>query len=176
MPKIQTIRLELKYSKEIQDGEWKGIALGAEATVDIKETAREARQALQNILATELRLAWAESTRGEPLPFPRQGAQIGDEKIEEPPVDPSWCAVHETKMKMRTWGGYSHKVGDKWCQGKWCAIHNSPLYRNEKNGSVWYTHVHEDPHTGGREYCRGEQQRYPNAPPDEEWPEEEIPF
>jgi len=157
MPKIEKINLELKYSKEIQDGEWKGIALGAEASLGAKETARAARQALQNILATELRLAWAESTRGEPVPpvpFEQAQAAVGDEEIEEPPVDPSWCAVHETKMKMRTWGGYSHKVGSQWCQGHWCFFHKQPFKKFEKEGGTWWSHSYEDPDTGETLWCR----------------------
>lgn len=168
MPKIQTISLELKYSKEIQDGEWKGIALGAEATLDPKETAREAREALQNILVTELRLAWAETTRDEPVPLPRQGAEVvGDPEIEEPPAppaDPSWCPVHEAKMKMRSWGGYSHKAGDKWCQGHWCKEHKQPFKKFEKEGGTWWSHSYEDPDTGETKWCRedGRQEEIPS--------------
>ena len=39
----------------------------------------------------------------------------------EPATDPSWCAIHQAKMKIHSANGeswYSHKVGDEWCKGK----------------------------------------------------------
>ena len=36
-------------------------------------------------------------------------------------ADPTWCTVHQAKMKMHSANGeswYSHKVGDEWCKGK----------------------------------------------------------
>ncbi len=38
-----------------------------------------------------------------------------------PEADPSWCTIHQAKMKCHTANGeswYSHKVGQEWCRGK----------------------------------------------------------
>ncbi len=29
-----------------------------------------------------------------------------------------WCATHQTQMKRREWGGFSHKTADGWCKGR----------------------------------------------------------
>ena len=39
----------------------------------------------------------------------------------DPEPDPSWCVIHQAKMKCHTANGeswYSHKAGDEWCRGK----------------------------------------------------------
>jgi hypothetical protein len=29
-----------------------------------------------------------------------------------------WCTTHQTQMKRREWGGFSHKTADGWCKGQ----------------------------------------------------------
>lgn len=188
MPKIERVKADLKFTRAVQLNEkgepiaWKSLGLGAEATVLANETYEIAQQSIYHEVASQLRLLFREKMDDTTAP-PRQEAQaaVGDEEIEEPPappVDPSWCPIHEAKMKYRSWGGYSHKVGQQWCQGHWCAIHKTPLFKNEdKDGGVWFTHVHEDPHTGERIWCRGKEGPQSEPPTGtDEWPEEEIPF
>jgi len=43
-----------------------------------------------------------------------------DEPGQQAPASPQegWCATHQTQMKRREWGGYSHKAADGWCKGQ----------------------------------------------------------
>jgi hypothetical protein len=44
--KVNTISAALKYSRQMQDGEWKGIEVSAEASVNDKEDWKEAQKML----------------------------------------------------------------------------------------------------------------------------------
>ena len=188
MAKIEEVRVDLKFSKEITKDEWMSISLGASATVSSDETFEMAIQEVQHQLRVEMRQAWGSIRRDKPQEANKhlqdEAAQVvGDEEIEEPPApvdplvkaapemgadplpaDPAWCAVHKTKMKMRSWGGYSHQVGEQWCQGHWCSEHNQPFKKFEKNGATWWSHSYEDPDTGETLWCRedGEQEEIPS--------------
>lgn len=134
MAKIEEVRVDLKFSKEVAENEWMSIGLGASATVSPNETFEMAIQEVEHQLRVEMRQSWGRTRRDKPQEARLQdeAAQaVGDEEIEEvypePPVDPSWCPIHKLKMKKWTKEGrswYSHPVGDKgapdsfWCQGE----------------------------------------------------------
>jgi len=166
MPKIERVKADLKFTRAVQLNEkgepiaWKSLGLGAEATVLANETYEIAQQSIYHEVASQLRLLFREKMDDTTAP-PRQEAQaaVGDEEIEEPPTppaDPSWCPVHETKMKMRSWGGYSHQVGKAWCQGHWCREHGQAFWGFPKNKVPpdWWAHSYEDDDTGETLWCR----------------------
>jgi len=103
--KVNTITATLKYSRELQDGEWKGIEVGAEASVNSKEDWKDAQKTLYEELAGQLLTLFNHNSQKPP----------GE------PTDPSWCPIHKVKMKRRAKNGgvwYSHKTKDGWCRGQ----------------------------------------------------------
>lgn len=69
-------------------------------------------------------LDWIVLSGGQPITqaAPAPAAATAAKPPEEPPLDPAWCPIHETKMTKHTkdnqvW--YSHKGPDgEWCRGK----------------------------------------------------------
>lgn len=107
--KVKTISATLKYSRELQDGEWKGIEVGAEASVHDKEDWKDAQKTLYKELAGQLAGLFNHNSQKVP------------QKPSEEPTDSSWCLIHNVKMKRRKKDGqvwYSHKTKDGWCRGK----------------------------------------------------------
>ena len=107
--KVKTISATVKYSRQLQDGEWKGVEMGAEATIDPGEDRKDAQAALYRELAAQLKELFT------------NGPQKALQAPQEEPVDPSWCPIHKCKMKRREKNGqvwYSHKTKDGWCRGK----------------------------------------------------------
>ena len=107
--KVNTISATLKYSRQLQDGEWKGIEVGAEASVNSKEDWKAAQKTLYEELAGQLATLFNNSSQKVP------------QKPSEEPTDSSWCPIHKVKMKRREKDGgvwYSHKTKDGWCRGQ----------------------------------------------------------
>lgn len=183
MAKLGKITVERKFTKNITTGEtWVSVTHASEAMPLEGETDAMAQEALDEHVRKSLLLATARLRTGHRRAEIAEQV-VGDEEIEEPPApvdplvkaapemgadplpaDPAWCAVHKTKMKMRSWGGYSHQVGEQWCQGHWCSEHNQPFKKFEKNGATWWSHSYEDPDTGETLWCRedGEQEEIPS--------------
>lgn len=129
MPKIEKVNLSLKISKQVSDEPFttKSLSLGAEAAVSPNETFEGAAKELYHEIASELRLLWNLPSEDRAI---KAQAMVGDEEVEEPPTppsepekatDPSWCPIHNVKMKRREKGSqawYSHKAGDAWCKGE----------------------------------------------------------
>lgn len=115
--RVTKVSAEVQYSKAINEGSWKKVNLGAEATVTPKENWQEAQRALYAALATQLKELF---TNGPQQPAQKPAPK--EKKAGNPgPSDPSWCPIHNVKMKRRgkdgqTW--YSHKTKDGWCKGK----------------------------------------------------------
>jgi len=107
--KVNTISATLKYSRELRDGEWKGIEVSAEASVDSRENWKKAQAMLYGELAGQLANLFNHNSQKAP------------QKPSEQPPDPSWCPIHKVKMKRRKKDGqvwYSHKTKDGWCRGE----------------------------------------------------------
>ena len=107
--KVNTISATLKYSRELRDGEWKGLEVSAEASVNDKEDWREAQKTLYRELGEQLASLFNHNSQKAP------------QKPSEQPTDPSWCTIHNVKMKRRQKNGgvwYSHKTKDGWCRGQ----------------------------------------------------------
>lgn len=141
MAKIEEVRVDLKFSKEVAENEWMSIGLGATATVSSDETFEMAIQEVEHQLRVEMRQSWGRLRRDKPQPVQDEVAQAPsdpampelapfpheEEPPPDPPVDPSWCPIHKVKMKKWTKEGrswYSHPVGERdapdsfWCQGE----------------------------------------------------------
>ena len=131
--KPQEVELTLKFSREIKDGIWRGIQLGAKATLESGESLAMGMEALYEELQLEGSVLWGRWYKGaaqqavgdeeiEELPAPLPEAPKPPTEPAEPPSDPSWCAVHQCKMKQYTKGEsrwYSHRLDDgTWCKGE----------------------------------------------------------
>ena len=167
--KPQKVSLELKLSKEITDGAWRGLCLGSEAMLEPDETLAQGTERLYEELAAEFKLVWGRETKSlkateEPsvptIPMPPTPSE------EEPIEDPSWCPIHEDDMQLHTKGSqswYSHKLKDgAWCNGKpqekkpdpsYCPIHKVTMAEHEKAGETWYAHK------VGVWWCHGKEQK-----------------
>lgn len=107
--KVNSISATLKYSRQLQDGEWKGLEVGAEASVNDEEDWREAQKTLYRELGEQLVCLF------------NHNSQKTAQKPSEEPTDLSWCSIHNCKMKRHEKNGdiwYSHKTKDGWCRGQ----------------------------------------------------------
>jgi len=107
--KVNTISATLKYSRQLQDGEWKGIEVSAEASVDSKESWKKAQAMLYEELAQQLASLF------------NHDAERASQKPPGQSTNPSWCPIHKVEMKRREKDGqvwYSHKTKDGWCGGQ----------------------------------------------------------
>ena len=108
--KVNTISATLKYSRQLQDGEWKGIEVSAEASVEPGENWKKAQAILYEELAGQLASLFNHNSQKAP------------QKPSEEPTDSTFCPIHGVRMKRRGKGGqvwYSHRLNDgTWCKGK----------------------------------------------------------
>jgi hypothetical protein len=56
--RVTKVNVAVRFSKEMRDGAWKSIELGAEATLDEGESREEATNALYTDLTADLRQLW----------------------------------------------------------------------------------------------------------------------
>ena len=98
--KITTVSANVRYSKDMGHGAWKVIELGAEATLDAKDSWEEAQHQLYEKLSQQLQKMWAngkttqngddsagETTKArEPLPAPQKPEH--------------WCQEHQVEFKI----------------------------------------------------------------------------
>ena len=111
--KVTKVSAEVKFSKAVNEGSWKTVGLAAEATLEGKELYPQGWKEAQKTLYADLAAQLKELFTNGPLK-PSEGPPA-------PPVDPSWCPLHNCKMKRHEKNGgvwYSHKVGKTWCKGK----------------------------------------------------------
>jgi len=170
--KPQEVSIELKLSREITDGEWAGLSLGAKATLEPDETLAQGAERLYGELAAQFKLLWSREGKAvapKPAeeehkdPFVRADPAYSPTPPEEEPIeDPSWCPIHETGMVLHEKGSqkwYSHKLENgTWCNGKpqekkpdpsYCPIHKINMDKHEKGGKTWYSHK------VGSGWCKG---------------------
>ncbi len=120
--KVTTVSASLRYSKALDDGQWKAIELSAEGSVDAKETWQGALSYLYAELGQELRTLWP--SNGSKAAAPAAETHAPPSKAPEPTQSPAappehWCEEHqaaysEHKKGSQSW--YSHKAPD----GSWC--------------------------------------------------------
>jgi len=117
--KVEKVSATIRYSQDTGKGAWKVIEIGAEGSVDARETWQKAQAYLYHELGSQLRTLWANGNgNGHDRPEPAI----------EPPTEPEpaqttrehWCTEHQaafTQRKGKDGGGwYSHKAPD----GSWC--------------------------------------------------------
>lgn len=113
--KVTKVSCEVRFSKAVNESSWKTVGLAAEATLEGKELYhngwKEAQKALHADLAAQLKELFTNGPQNAP-----------DKSKETPKADPSWCSIHQCRMKRRRKGKqawYSHQLEDgTWCKGK----------------------------------------------------------
>ena len=120
--KVDRVTATIKYSQDTGKGAWKAVELGAEASLEPKDTWQTAQHQLYGELSQQLQKMWANG----------KTAQNGSESHAQPTTEPEpppapekpehWCEEHQTEFKRyerqgKVW--YSHKTTDgKWCRDK----------------------------------------------------------
>ena len=116
--KVTTINATIKYSQDTGKGAWKAVELGAEATLDAKETWAEAQARLYRQLGCQLKSLWANGN-GHKAP---EGIESHGETAPPPEPAQNYCQEHQTPFRRYSRGErfwYSHKTADgKWCREK----------------------------------------------------------
>ena len=121
---ITTVSANIRYSQDTGKGAWKVIELGAEGSVEAKESWQQAQTYLYGQLGRQLRVLWANGSSNGPSTAPN--AHGGAEKAVQPRAEPEptqstrkhWCEEHQAEFRRRekdgvTW--YSHRQGKDWC-------------------------------------------------------------
>ena len=122
--KVEKVSAHIRYSKALDDGQWKAIELSAEGTVDTRETWQGALSYLYAELGQELRTLWSSNGNG--------AKQSGNgHQMDTAPPKPAglttttqehFCETHQVAYQRKrkdgkTW--YSHKApDDEWCNEK----------------------------------------------------------
>lgn len=123
--KVEKVSATIRYSQDTGHGAWKVVELGAEGSVDAKESWHQAQSYLYGQLGRQLRVLWCNgNTTGTGAAVNGQNgaeSQIPVPAEPEPTQTPRlhWCQVHDALFKRRQKGGtvwYSHKAED----GSWC--------------------------------------------------------
>ena len=125
--KVDRITAQVRYSQDTGHGAWKAIELGAEASVDGKESWTEAQASLYQQLGRQLKVLWANGN-GKATGLPQDGAESTLEAPQpaEQPIQPNGsnhhCQQHGVLFKQYHRGNnswYAHKAPDgKWCREK----------------------------------------------------------
>ena len=107
--KVKTVSASVRYSKKLNDGEYKTIELGAEATPGTNETWENAQTRLYQELGQQLRTLWATKVNGK--------SNNGNDGSHD--GTGHYCQQHGAPFQRyekegRVW--YAHKAGEKWCK------------------------------------------------------------
>ena len=113
--RVTTISASVRYSKALGNGTHKTVELSAEASLDTKDTWRQAQAGLYADLGQQLRTLWATKTNGNGQP------PAGNDKTEAAPNH--HCQEHDVPFQRyekqgKVW--YSHRItgSDDWCREK----------------------------------------------------------
>ena len=87
--KVTTISAAIRYSKEIGNGAWKSLEIGAEATVEPREDWHDAEARLYAELSTELRTLWT-GTNSNTAKNGEDTSGNGEQQPRE-----HWCEEHQ---------------------------------------------------------------------------------
>ena len=120
--KIDRVTASIKYSQDTGKGAWKAVELGAEASLDPKDTWQAAQHQLYGELSQQLQKMWS---NGKTAQNGAETAVQPPQATEQPPAPETpvhWCQEHQTPFKRHSRGEnvwYSHKGPDgKWCREK----------------------------------------------------------
>jgi len=119
--KVEKVSATIRYSQDTGKGAWKVIELGAEGTVDTRETWQGAQAYLYAELGKQMKGLWA---NGHQL---QENASVATEVNGDKPKgqEPSqttpehYCQEHQVEYQQHVKGNqvwYSHKTPD----GEWC--------------------------------------------------------
>ena len=120
--KVTTISANIRYSLDTGHGAWKVIELGAEATIDAKDSWQQAQHQLYGELSQQLQKMWANGKTAQNDHDSAVETIKATEPAPAPPNPEHWCREHQTEFKRherqgRVW--FSHKAPDgKWCKEK----------------------------------------------------------
>jgi hypothetical protein len=98
---VTRISANVRYSKQMPDGAFKTVELGAEGSLDSSdETWQEAQAALYHQLGDQLRYVFNGNGAGKP----QNGSQGHVQPLPEPPLPPAplnehWCQEHQTAFQ-----------------------------------------------------------------------------
>ncbi len=102
--KVTTISANLRFSKDIGNGSWKVIEIGADASVDPTENWQTAQAALYQQLGQQMTTLWNNGS---------------SKAVSEPAKPDHYCREHQTPFKKHTKDGrswWSHRQGNSWCR------------------------------------------------------------
>ena len=121
--KVEKVTATIRYSKDI-GGAWKSIELGAEGSVEPRETWQQAQAYLYQQLGIQMKALWAQNgnAHGETLQgrIDAPPSEIQSSPDVSQPVREHWCSEHNQEFKART-GQYgefwSHQIKGtrQWC-------------------------------------------------------------
>jgi len=114
--KVTTVSANVRYSQDTGKGAWKVIELGAEGSVDARETWQGAQAYLYAELGKQLKELWAANGTLN-VPESHREASNGTEPTTA--IQAHFCPEHQAQYQLHrkgesTW--YSHKAPD----GEWC--------------------------------------------------------
>ncbi|MBM3941731.1 MAG: hypothetical protein FJ316_02180 [SAR202 cluster bacterium] len=92
--KVTTVSANIRYSRDMGQGAWKVVELGAEATLDAKDDWQTAQAGLYQQLGQQLRALWANG-HGKAQETPAEAAETPAQP--EPPAH--FCQAHQTDFK-----------------------------------------------------------------------------
>lgn len=93
--KVTTISANIRFSKDIGYGAWKVIEVGAETTLDAKDTWQAAQHQLYGELSQQLQRLWA---NGKVAQNDHDGARESPKASEPPSAAEHWCLEHQTSI------------------------------------------------------------------------------
>ena len=123
--RVTTVTAQVKYSQDTGHGAWKSIEIGAEASVDGKETWTEAQARLYQQLGQQLRVLWANGNGNKAPESLQDGAEstVAAPQPAEQPNQPNGsnhhCQQHGLPFREYSRGNsrwWAHKDGAKWCR------------------------------------------------------------
>ena len=90
--KVDRITAQIRFSQDTGHGAWKSIEIGAEASVDGKETWTEDQARLYQQLGQQLKVLWANGNGNKTPESPGNGSEstvAAPQPVEQPSVNPT---------------------------------------------------------------------------------------
>ena len=108
--KVTTVSANIRFSKEIA-GAWKVIELGADASIDSRESWQVAQSRLYDLLGQQLRAMWASNGKAQDGVEKPTGAASEAEPPQTSAQPPEhYCQEHQTVFKRYTHAGRQRVV------------------------------------------------------------------
>ena len=142
--KINVIKMNLRYSKQVELGTYKTLEIGAEASIDEGSGWEKEYSTLYDVVAKELHDKWNQpilKTESVHKPSDNEATSVDTYNlipiITTPSITDTKENITDTSIKTNT--GDSTTTTDHFC-----IEHNQPFFRREKDGNEWYSHRRED--------------------------------